>query len=141
MRHLYRTELKSAFQCPVEACHPDELAANPGRAIGALVVSAPRPMPDVVPVLPKDRPAIPIIFSDAEEQLEMIRQLREPSVIAVVSISSYFLDIARGVLGPVIGRRRDLYPVGPRAQEDRDPVRPRVPSVIVTQLQLRSRYG
>ena len=108
MRHLYRTELKSAFQCPVEACHPDELAANPGRAIGALVVSPPRPMPDVVSVLPKDRPAIPIIFSDAEEQLEMIRQLREPSVIAVVSISSYFLDITRGVLGPVIGRRHSL---------------------------------
>jgi DNA-binding transcriptional regulator YhcF (GntR family) len=108
MRLLFRIELKETLKCLVELCSPDELAANPGLAIGALVLSPPGIMPEVVSVLPKDRPAIPIIYSDAEEHLEIIRQLRQPSLIAVVSISQPFLEIARGLLSPVVGRRHSL---------------------------------
>lgn len=108
MLHLYRMELMEGLDCPVESCSADELVANPGLAIGALVVSAPIPMPAIVSMLPKDRPAIPIIFSDAEEHLEMIRQLRQPSLIAIVSISHYFLEIARGLLSPVVGQRHSM---------------------------------
>ena len=44
----------------------------------------------------------------ADEHLEMIRMLREPSVVAVVSVSEDFLQTARGLLAPAIGRRHTL---------------------------------
>jgi hypothetical protein len=37
-----------------------------------------------------------------------VRELRQPSVIAVVSISKFFLKTARGLLDPVIGQRHTL---------------------------------
>ncbi len=103
MRVLFRMELREALNYAVESCSPDELAANPGLAIGALVLSAPGPMRAVVSMLPKDRSAIPIIYSPADQHVEMVRSLQRPSMIALVSISEYFLQTARGVLAPVAG--------------------------------------
>ena len=94
--------------CQVDACSPYQLIANPSLAIGALIVSNPGPLPEVLPVLPKDQTAIPIIYCAPNEHLEIVRRLPHPSLIAVVSISEYFLSIARGVLGPVVGQRHSL---------------------------------
>ncbi len=76
--------------------------------MGTLVVDPPAAISQITDVVPKDRPAIPITFSSGDEQLEMIRQLREPSTIAVVSISEFVLQTARGVLAPVVGERHTL---------------------------------
>jgi DNA-binding transcriptional regulator YhcF (GntR family) len=103
MRSLFRMELEGALDCPIDLCSPADLAANPGLGIGAVALCPPGSMPKVVSLLPKDRPVVPIVYSDATEQLQIIRALKEPSLIAVVSISQYFLDTARGVLGPLIG--------------------------------------
>ncbi len=85
-----------------------ELAANPGLGIGALAVAAHYAIRDVNALLPKDRPAIPLEFGAADEQVEMIRQRREPSVVAVVSVSEGFLQTARSVLATAAGRRHVL---------------------------------
>src|SRR5207249_7565217 len=58
--------------------------------------------------LPKDRPAIGMAFCGADEQVDAVRKLREPSVIAVVSVSSVFLKTARGLLAPALERRHTL---------------------------------
>ncbi len=108
MRVLFQMELSEHLACPVEACSPYQLIANPSLAIGALIVSNPGPLPEVLPNLPKNQTAIPIIYSGAKEHLEIVRRLQRPSLIAVVSISEYFLGIARGVLGPVVGQRHSL---------------------------------
>lgn len=108
MRALFRMELTEALRCPVETCPPEKLVENPGLAIGALVLSPPGLMPQVVSVLPKDRPIVRITYSLADEHVGLIRDLEGPSQIAVASISEYFLKTARGVLAPVIGRRHSM---------------------------------
>ncbi len=108
MRVLYRMELKESLDYAVESCSPSELVANPGLAIGALVLAAPGIVRDVVAALPKDRSPIPITYSSADQQVEMVRSLERASMIAVVSISKYFLQTARGVLAPFAGQRHSI---------------------------------
>lgn len=108
LRRLLREEIRAAINCPVEVCSRLELAAHPGLGIGALAVAAHYAIPDVNPLLPKDRPAIPLEFGTADEQVEMVRMRREPSVVAVVSASEGFLQTARSVLATAAGRRHVL---------------------------------
>jgi GntR family transcriptional regulator len=108
LRRLLREEIRTAINWPVEVCSRLELAANPGLGIGALAVAAQYAIPDVNPLLPKDRPAIPLAFGAADEQVNMIRNRREPSVVAVVSVSEGFLQTARSVLATAMGRRHVL---------------------------------
>ena len=108
LRRLLQEEIRAAINFRVEACSRLELAANPGMGIGALAVAAHYAIRDVDSLLPKDRPAIPLEFGAADEQVEMIRNRREPSVVAVVSVSEGFLQTARSVLAPAVGRRHVL---------------------------------
>jgi len=108
LRRLLREEIRAAINWPVEVCSRLELAANPGLWIGALAVAAHYAIPDVNPLLPKDRPAIPLAFGAADEHVELIRKRREPSVVAVVSVSEGFLQTARSVLSTAAGRRHVL---------------------------------
>jgi GntR family transcriptional regulator len=108
LRRLLQEEIRAAINFRVEACSRLELAANPGLGIGALAVAAHYAIRDVNSLLPKDRPAVPLEFGAADEQVEMIRNRREPSVAAVVSVSEGFLQTARSVLAPAAGRRHVL---------------------------------
>ena len=104
---LLAVELRQRFTCPVDACAPDELKLH-RQAIGALVLSTPGTLPEVEPLLPVERPAVRIQFSSADEHLERIRQLEQPSLIAVISVSKYFLEMARAVLAPAVSRRHSM---------------------------------
>ena len=66
-------------------------------------MSPPGVLPAITEVLPKDRPAIPILYSSAESHLEMVRKLTRPSIVAIASVNEHFLTVARGLLGPVVG--------------------------------------
>ena len=81
---------------------------NRDRALGALVLSPPGLLPKVEPLLPAERTAIRIVYASADAHLERIRQLAQPSVVAVASVSRYFLDMARAVLAPAVGRRHSM---------------------------------
>jgi GntR family transcriptional regulator len=108
LRRLLQEEIRAAVNWPVEVCSRLELAANPGLGIGALAVAPQYAIPDVNPLLPKDRPALPLDFGAADEHVELIRKRREPSVVAVVSVSEGFLQTARSVLATAAGRRHVL---------------------------------
>lgn len=108
LRRLLQHEIREAINWPVEVCSRVELEANPGLGIGALAVAAHYAIPDVNPLLPSERPAIPLDFSTADEHLELIRKRREASAVAVVSVSEGFLQTARSVLAPAVGRRHVL---------------------------------
>jgi len=109
LRRLLREEIRAAINWPVEVCSRVDLAANPGLGIGALAVAAHYAIPDVNPLLPKDRPAIPLAYGAADEHVELIRRRREPSVVAVVSVSEGFLQTASRVLATAAGRRHVLH--------------------------------
>ncbi|OFW09270.1 MAG: hypothetical protein A3G20_09870 [Acidobacteria bacterium RIFCSPLOWO2_12_FULL_59_11] len=108
LRELIRVELTEQVKCLVAACSIEELSNNPALAIGALVVGPHGNMQECAPFLPKDRLPYPTTFNTAEQQVAMIRKLREPSAIAVVSISELFLQTARGVFAPALGSRHTL---------------------------------
>ena len=108
MRYLLQAELKQKLSFRVTACSPEELCANSELMTGALVVVPAAALHKITDVLPKDHSPITIHYSKAEKHLEIIRQLEDPSVIAVVSISQALLQTARGVLGPFLGRKHTL---------------------------------
>src|SRR6266699_1070396 len=93
---------------PVTGCSRHELASEPGLAVGALVATPQYATGDTEPLVPKDRPAVPVAFCTAEDYVAMVRKLRDPSVIAVVSVSALFLQAAQGFLAPAIGRLHTL---------------------------------
>jgi len=105
LRRLLQEEIRAALGQPTEGCSLSELVAHPGLAIGALTVAGQFSIGEVDGLVPKSIPAIPLVFSTADEQLEMLRKLVQPSVIAVVSVSAVFLQTARALLAPALGRR------------------------------------
>jgi len=108
LRQLLEEEIRRVLRWPVRGCSQEELRSNKGAAIGALVVAPQYSIAYVDASLPKDRPAIGMAFCGADEQVDAVRKLREPSVIAVVSVSSVFLKTARGLLAPALERRHTL---------------------------------
>jgi DNA-binding transcriptional regulator YhcF (GntR family) len=105
LRELLQEEIREAMRWPVTGCSRQELAGEPGLAVGALVATPQYATGDTEPLVPKDRPAVPIAFCEAEDYVAMIRRLRDPSVIAVVSVSALTLQAAQGFMAPAIGRR------------------------------------
>ncbi len=108
LRRLLREEIREALAWPAEECAREDLAVNRGLAIGAVVVTPQYAVADVEPLVPKDRPPVPIAFCSADEHVERIRNLKEPSVIAVVSVSESLLQTAKSLLAPAVGRRHTL---------------------------------
>lgn len=111
LRELISEELRSELPWSVEGCSREELAANPGLAIGALAIAPQHAIRQVRPLFPKERPVVPARYSHADEHLKRIRALGGPSVVAVVSASRLFLEVARGVLAPAIGNRHELLEI------------------------------
>jgi hypothetical protein len=51
------------------------------------------------------------MFSDADEHVTLIRNLAEPSIIAVASVSQTVLKTARSLLASAVGRRHSFRDV------------------------------
>lgn len=111
LRQVLNQEIASAARWPVESSSRDHLRQNPGLAIGALVVTAKHALPEIELCVPKARPAVSITYSPAEEYLLLIQELREPSVVAVASVSELFLKMARAFLAPSLGNDHTLQEV------------------------------
>jgi len=108
MRLLLPLELRQHVCCPVDACAPHELLADRDRALGALVMSPQGHIPKIRPVLSPYWPAIAITYSPADDLLKTVRQFQKPSVIEVVSVSSYLLDMAQRLLASAVGKRHSV---------------------------------
>ncbi len=108
LRLLLQREIQDALSWPVEGCSQGDLANNRGLAIGAQVATPAFALTEVEPLVSKQRPLIPLEFGTPDHLFKEIDQLREPSVIVVVSASNVCLRAADGVLAPVIGDRHSL---------------------------------
>jgi DNA-binding transcriptional regulator YhcF (GntR family) len=105
LRRLIQEEIRAVLGQKAEGCSLKDLVAHPGMAIGALTVAGHSLIADVDPLVPKSVPAIPLAFSEVDDHLELLRKLRQPSIIVVVSVSVAFLQTARSLLAPALGRR------------------------------------
>src|SRR6266536_1498860 len=108
MRLLLPAELKEKFKLRVDSCSVCELVSKPELTIAALVLSPPGHVAAIAGLLPPERPPLPIIYASADEHLKRITSLKEPSVIALVSVSEYFLKSARAILSPAAGQRHSI---------------------------------
>lgn len=108
LRNILMEEIREAAGWPVEGCSRGELARNPGLAVGALIAAPQYAMGDLKRLLSRQFPAVALAFSGAEQQLALVRERRQPSVIAVVSVSQQFLDTAHGLFAPALGERHSL---------------------------------
>ena len=104
LREVIQREIEEKLHRRVECCSYAEIAREHGLAIGAQVV-APRHMAKTLETLvPAHRPCFLIDYSNASDQLTIIRGLSAPSIIAVASVSESMLKTARSLLAPAIGR-------------------------------------
>jgi GntR family transcriptional regulator len=108
LRDIIRAEVHKSLGWSAQSCSYDELTAEPGLAIGAQVLVPQHLMENVKRLVSAARPAIGIVYSQAAEQVDMIRKLSKPSIVAVVSVSELLLKTARSLLAPAIGRRHTL---------------------------------
>lgn len=105
---LIQLEISHAVGCPVETCPLKKFDANRGKAIGALIVCMPGVVWDLAQLLPPGRSLFPLEPNTADEHVDLIQKLEQPSLIVVASISPYFLTLSQGVLAPFVGTRHTL---------------------------------
>jgi len=103
-------EIRKVVREPTKACSLAQLHADPGLAIGALTVAGQYLIEDIDRFVPKSTP-IALAFNGADAHLELVRRLRKPSIVAVVSVSQVFLTTARSLLTPALGVRHVLQDV------------------------------
>lgn len=105
LRDIIRHEVSESLGFSATACSVEEFVREPGRAVGAQVFTPQHLIEQLKPLIPKNRPVVPLKYCAADEHLALVRRLQQPSVVAVVSISQSLLKTARGLLAPAIGRR------------------------------------
>jgi GntR family transcriptional regulator len=105
LREIIRQEVHDKLGFPVEGCTPEEFRAGRGLAVGAQVFAPNHIIEDLKPLIQPNRPPVAITYSGADALIHLIRNLKQPSVVGVVSDSKSVLKTARGLLAPVIGRR------------------------------------
>lgn len=114
LRMIIQKELRGVIKMRVEGCSPEEFLQGKG-VPGAQVVVPEYAFPLLGPVVSNDWPPIRLIFSNADEHCKSIRELKEPSVIAVVSVSKTFLKTAHSILAEALGKRHAIRKVLMRA--------------------------
>jgi GntR family transcriptional regulator len=108
LRGIIQSEIRDRLGWSAEGCSYEELVREPGLAIGSQVLVANHFLDDLKPLVPQGRPAIGIVYSRAQEQIDLIGRLRTPSIIAIVSVSESLLRTARSLLAPAVGRKHTL---------------------------------
>ena len=108
LREIIRREVEEKLGCQVKGCTPKEFAESPDLLVGAQVFAPGHLIEGLKWRIPHERPAISITYRSVEKYVDLIRELRKPSVVATVSISESALRTARGLFASAIGRRHTL---------------------------------
>jgi GntR family transcriptional regulator len=105
---LMKEEIRRATGQVASACSLSLLQQNPSLAIGAVLLTPSYLIDGLERIPSKDRTVVSITYSPAEDHLAAIRNLTNPSVIGVLSVSPAFLKTASGLLAPAIGGRHSF---------------------------------
>ena len=108
LAELIRAEISDAIGREPDACSVSVLQQNPSIAIGAALVIPSYFVGKIEPFVSADRTVVPISYSPADAHVAAIRNISQPSVVGVVSVSALFLETANGLLAPAIGRRHSF---------------------------------
>jgi DNA-binding transcriptional regulator YhcF (GntR family) len=111
LRKIMQAEIYAALGKRSEGCSPQEFLSNPRLAVRAQVIVPEYAFQLLKPVASSDWPPIRLIFAGAEEHVKFIRELAEPSTIAVASVSETLLKTARSLLASAVGRRHSIREV------------------------------
>jgi DNA-binding transcriptional regulator YhcF (GntR family) len=120
LRKIIEKELRDVLTTPVVGCSPAEFSAGKNMAPDAQVVAPEYAFPLLAPVASNDWPPIRLIFSTADEHLKLIRNLKQASVVAVVSVSKTFLKTAHSLLAESLEKRHVFRKVLMRPKEHPD---------------------
>jgi DNA-binding transcriptional regulator YhcF (GntR family) len=120
LRELISHEIQEKLGWSVESCSPEQFTQEPGLAVGAQVFAPNHIIEELRSLVPPSRPSISIIYSGADQHLDLIRGLKKPSIVAAVSVSGSLLKTARSLFAPAIARRHTfrefLIPQGERIE-------------------------
>ena len=108
LRAILEAEIRESLHCSVEGCSPEEFAREQGLTIGAQIVVANHHVEEIKPLVPRDRPAVGIVYAPAAGHIARLRALENPSIVAVASVSESLLRTARGLLAPAVGMQHTL---------------------------------
>ena len=108
LRVIMTIEIGQRLGCRVEQRSPEALRGNQAEAAGALVVTTPASFDSVASAFDAGPAPLAVRFASIEQDLARVRQLSEPSVIAIVSVSAYFLQMARVLLAAEAGATHSL---------------------------------
>jgi DNA-binding transcriptional regulator YhcF (GntR family) len=108
LRKIIRKEIHAALRKPVEGCSPDQFLKSSALAAGAQIVVPEYAFHLLEPVASSDWPPIRLLFCAADAHIKFVQNLREPSIIAVASISKTLLKTARSVLASAVGRQHSF---------------------------------
>jgi hypothetical protein len=111
LRAIIQSEVGKKLNWSTRGCTFEEFSREPGLAIGAQVLVANHLLENVQPLVSQSRPAIGLVYSRFAEQLDSIRKLEKPSVIAVVSVSETLLRTARSLVAAAVGRQHTLQEI------------------------------
>lgn len=111
MREILRQEVEQSLGWPAQGCSYREFANEPGLAIGAQVLVPNHRLEAVKPLVSSHRPAMGITYSLAADHVEKINQLKDPSIISLVSVSEGLLRTAKSIFAPAIGKKHVLNEV------------------------------
>lgn len=105
LREIIRHEVQEKLAWPVESCTPEQFEKESALAVGAQVFAPSHTVERLKRFVPQNRPPVSITYSVADEHIDLIRGLKDPSIIAAVSVSKSLLKTARSLFAPAIGRR------------------------------------
>jgi GntR family transcriptional regulator len=105
LREIIRKEVHEKIRWPVEACSLQTIIQEPGLTIGAQVLAPNHIISELKPFVPESRPVVSISYSQINEHVDQISRLKDPSVIAVASVSESLLKTARSLLAAAIAQK------------------------------------
>src|SRR5215472_6433855 len=108
---LMREEVRRTIGQAPAGCTVARVQQDPGMAIGAVLLS-PVYLVDGLECIPsKDRRIIPLTYTSGDRHLDMVRSLRQPSAVGLLSVSPAILKTASGLLSPLIGTHHSFHPL------------------------------
>ena len=99
LRELLHQELSEALAVPVRSCSLEEMLGKPSLMTGAQVV-APNYLAKHLGKTVLERPLIELQFGTIESVRQNVANLKQPSIVAIVSVSPALLAMAKSLFGP-----------------------------------------
>ncbi len=105
LRLIIQAEICAKIGRFVESCSAEQLKKSPQLVLGAQVVAPDYASQHLRALVPEHQAGVMLKFAGADEHVELISRLAEPSMIAMASVSPSLLKTGRSLLAPVLGRR------------------------------------